>query len=181
MERLLVSARHLIGLAVASALVSSTAILVFGAAVTIRNVGNMFLTAEFTTEASKKVALEAIEVLDLLFLGVVLYITAIGLYHLFINSSLRLPRWFAIEEFEDLKVILVSVVMVLLVINFTSSVLELTNATDVFYLGAGISLVIVSVGLILFIRTDKYKRAYLDQRKESERVGSERSELSERE
>ncbi|NMF82851.1 YqhA family protein [Nodosilinea sp. P-1105] len=165
MERLLLNARHLISLAVASALVSSGAILVFGAIVTVRNVGSMFLAAEFTTEASKKVALEAIEVLDLLFLGVVLYITAIGLYHLFISSSLRLPRWFAIEEFEDLKVTLISVVMVLLVINFASSVLELTSAADVFNLGAGISLVIASIALILYVRSNssnKSKRDYLN-------------------
>jgi len=179
MERLLLNARYLIYLAVASALAGSAAILFFGAIITLRNIGSMFLAAEFTTAASKEVALDAIEALDLLFLGVVLYITAIGLYHLFINPSLRLPGWLVLEEFEDLKVILVSVVMVILVINFASSLLELTDPGDVLSLGAGISLVIASIGLILYIRTDKYKRAYLDQRKESERRISERSERSE--
>lgn len=178
MERLLLSARYLIYLAVASALIGSTAILIFGAIVTFRNIGNMFLAAEFTTEASKKVALEAIEALDLLFLGVVLYITAIGLYYLFINSSLQLPDWLVLEEFEDLKVVLTSVVMLLLVINFTSSVLELPDAADVFYLGAGISLVIASIGLILYVRRSKDEKTYLDRLKKP-RLGSDaRSEPS---
>ncbi len=43
MERLLLSARYPIYLAVVSALVSSAAILIFGAIVTLRNVGSMFM------------------------------------------------------------------------------------------------------------------------------------------
>jgi uncharacterized membrane protein YqhA len=178
MKRLLLSARYLIYLAVASALVGSAAILIFGAIVTLRNVGSMFLTAEFTTEASKNVALEAIEALDLLFLGVVLYITAIGLYYLFINSSLRLPHWLVLEEFEDLKVVLTSVVMLLLVINFASSVLELPNAADVFNLGAGISLVIASIGLILYVRRSKDEKTYRDRLKKPGLRSDARSESS---
>ena len=178
MERLLLSARYLIYLAVGSALVGSAAILIFGAIVTLRNIGGMFLVAEFTTEASKKVALDAIEALDLLFLGVVLYITAIGLYHLFIDSSLRLPRWLVLEEFEDLKVILVSVVMVILVINFASSLLELTNSADVLNLGAGISLIIASIGLIFYVRSNKGKRDYLNSPKLPRLGGDARSEAA---
>ncbi len=178
MERLLLSARYLIYLAVASALVGSAAILIFGAIVTLKNVGGMFWVAEFTSEASKKVALDSIEALDLLFLGVVLYITAIGLYHLFIDSSLRLPRWLVLEEFEDLKVILVSVVMVILVINFASSLLELTNTADILNLGVAISLIIASIGLIFYVRSNKSKRDYLDSSKPTRLGGDARSEAN---
>ncbi|PSR17945.1 hypothetical protein C8255_10050 [filamentous cyanobacterium CCP3] len=162
MGRLLLITRYLIFLAVGSALLGSAAILIFGAIVTLRNVGDMFWVAEFTTEASKKVALNAIEALDLLFLGVVLYITALGLYYLFIDSSLSLPRGLVLEGFEDLKVILVSVVMVILVINFASSLLELTDTADILNLGLGISLVIASIGLILYVRSYKSKKAHPD-------------------
>ena len=81
MERLLLSARYLIVLAVLASLVGAAAILIYGAVLTLHVIGTIFLLKEaYTIEASKAVALGFIEVVDLLFLGVVMYITALGLY-----------------------------------------------------------------------------------------------------
>jgi uncharacterized membrane protein YqhA len=159
MERLLLSARYLINLAVLAALVGAAAILIYGALVTIHVIGLMFMERAFSVEASKEVALSFIEVIDLLFLGVVLYITALGLYHLFINSTIHLPRWLKIEEFEELKVILIGVVIVLLAVNFTGQVVTWDGTNDILSLGIAIGLVIASIGLILYVRNYKLAQA----------------------
>lgn len=159
MERLLISARYLINLAVLAALVGAAAILIYGALVTFHVIGLMFTERAFTVEASKEVALGFIEVIDLLFLGVVLYITALGLYHLFINSTIHLPRWLKIEEFEELKVILVGVVVVLLAVNFSGQVVDWDGTSDILALGVGISLVLAAIGLVLYVRA--YKQCHL--------------------
>jgi uncharacterized membrane protein YqhA len=159
MERLLLSARYLIVLAVLASLVGAVAILIYGAILTLHIIGTMFLEEAFTVEASKEVALGFIEVVDLLFLGVVMYITALGLYHLFINSSIHLPHWLKIEEFEELKVILIGVVIVLLAVNFTGQVVTWDGTSDILSLGIAIGLVIASIGLILYVRNYKLAQA----------------------
>jgi uncharacterized membrane protein YqhA len=159
MERLLLSARYLIVLAVLTSLVGAVAILIYGLIITLHIIGTLFLEEAFTIEASKELALGFIEVLDLLFLGVVMYITALGLYRLFINQTFHLPHWLKIEEFEELKVILVGVVIVLLAVNFTGQVVDWHGTGEILTLGIAISMVIASIGLILYVRNYRLSHA----------------------
>lgn len=152
MQRLLLSARYLINLAVLSALFGAAAILIYGVIVLAHIVIKMFESREFNVEASKVVSLEFIELIDLLFLGIVLYIVALGLYHLFIDGSLRLPRWLKVEDFEELKIILISVVIVILAINFTGAVVDWNNSAMIVNLGLAIGTVLAGLGLILYVR-----------------------------
>jgi uncharacterized membrane protein YqhA len=152
MNRLLVSARYLINLAVLSALAGSAVILIYGVIVLFHIIIRVFEAREFTVEASKVVSLGFIELIDLLFLGVVLYIIALGLYHLFIDGSLRLPRWLKVEDFEELKIILVSVVIVILAINFTGVVVDWDGNAAILNLGLAIGAVVAGLGLIFYVR-----------------------------
>jgi len=152
MQRLLLSARYLINLAVLSALFGAAAILIYGVIVLAHIVLKMFESREFNVEASKIVSLEFIELIDLLFLGIVLYIIALGLYHLFIDGSMRLPRWLKIEDFEELKIILISVVIVILAINFTGAIVDWNGSAMIVNLGLAIGAVLAGLGLILFVR-----------------------------
>jgi hypothetical protein len=68
MQRLLLSARYLINLAVLSALFGAAAILIYGVIVLAHIIIKMFESREFNVEASKVVSLEFIELIDLLFL-----------------------------------------------------------------------------------------------------------------
>ncbi len=152
MQRLLLSSRYLINIAVITALFGSLAIIIDGVLTAINVIGQMFLRHEFTVAVSKEVSIGFIEVIDLLFLGIVFYIFALGLYHLFIDGTMRLPRWLKVEDFEELKIILVSVVIVILTINFAGAVVEWNGETDILRLGLGIAGVIAAIGLILYVR-----------------------------
>jgi uncharacterized membrane protein YqhA len=152
MNRLLLSSRYLVNLAVIAALIGAAAILIYGVFVLGHLVIELFSSRNFTSEAVKNITLGFIQLIDLLFLGVALYIIALGLYHLFIDTSLRLPQWLKIEDFDELKIILLSVVIVILAVNFTGVVVDWDGSGAILNLGLAIAAVIVGLGLILYVR-----------------------------
>ncbi len=152
MNRLLLSSRYLVNLAVIAALVGAAAILVYGVIVLVHLIIELISVHSFTSEAIKNITLSFIQLIDLLFLGVALYIIALGLYHLFIDTSLRLPRWLKIEDFDELKVILMSVVIVILAVNFTGIIVDWDGSAAILNLGLAIAAVITGLGLILYVR-----------------------------
>jgi uncharacterized membrane protein YqhA len=152
MNRLLLSSRYLVNLAVIVALIGAASILVYGVAVLINLMIGLIQTRSFTLGAVKNITLGFIQLIDLLFLGVALYIIALGLYHLFIDSSLHLLRWLKIEDFDELKVILMSVVIVILAVNFTGITVDWDGSGAILHLGLAIAAVITGLGLILYVR-----------------------------
>ncbi len=151
MKRLLFSSRYLIYIAVITAIVGAFAIVLDAALTTINLILNIFHELEFTVQTTKVLSIDFIEVIDLLFVGIVFYIFALGLYRLFIDSTIRLPPWLKLEDFEQLKIILMSVVVVILVINFTGAVVK-WDGEDIMQVGIGIALVIAAIGLIFYLR-----------------------------
>jgi uncharacterized membrane protein YqhA len=86
-----------------------------------------------------------IEVADVFLLAVVLYIMALGLHELFIDSHLPRPEWLVVRSLEDLKEKLIGVVVVVLAIFFLGRVIESQNPPELLYLGVGIAAVIASL------------------------------------
>jgi uncharacterized membrane protein YqhA len=149
MNRLLLASRHLVVLAVVAALIGAAVVLVFGASVLLHLTIDLVKHRTFTSEAIKVTSLQFIQLIDLLFLGVALYIVALGLYHLFIDASLRLPRWLEIGDFDELKIVLISVVIIILAINFTGVVVDWDGNAAVLHLGLAVAAVIAALGLIV--------------------------------
>ena len=51
------------------------------------------------------VTVSAFKILDLFLLGTILYLVALGLAALFLDSEAAVPRWFKLRELQDLKMI----------------------------------------------------------------------------
>ena len=102
-----------------------------------------------------RLAVNLIEITDVILLGTVLYIVALGLYQLFIDQSLALPRWLKVNDLTDLKRDLIGVVVVLLGVSFLGEVVNWEGENDVLPLGAGIALVIAALGFILWLTPNK--------------------------
>lgn len=168
MNRLLLSSRYLVNLAVIAALVGAAAILVYGVIVLGHLMIELISARNFTREAIKTITLSFIQLIDLLFLGVALYIIALGLYHLFIDTSLRLPHWLKIEDFEELKIILMSVVIVILAVNFTGIVVNWDGSAAILNMGLAIAAVIIGLGLILYVRVTSHHHSEAGNRSESQ-------------
>lgn len=175
MNRLLLSSRYLVNLAVIAALVGAAAILIYGIIVLAHLMIELINARDFTSEAIKNITLSFIQLIDLLFLGVALYIIALGLYHLFIDGSLRLPRWLRIEDFDELKVILMSVVIVILAVNFTGIVVDWDGSGAILNLGLAIAAVIAGLGLILYVRVISFHPSKSEEMTETQQSLEEHS------
>jgi uncharacterized membrane protein YqhA len=152
MHRLLLASRYLVNLAVLAALLGAAAVLIYGISVLGNLIFELFVTHGFTIGAVKIASLSFIQLIDLLFLGVALYIIAVGLFHLFIDDSLHLPRWLKIDNFDELKTVLMSVVIVILAINFTGVVVNWDGSGAILELGLAIAAVIAGLGLVIYLQ-----------------------------
>src|SRR5262245_4700941 len=116
--------RYVVIVAVISTLISSMALLVYGALMELAAVVSALLTASVSTKGGKALALSFIEATDIFLIGIVLFIFSLGLYTLFIDDKLPLPAWLEIRTLEDLKAQLVSVVIAALAVIFLGFVVQ---------------------------------------------------------
>jgi uncharacterized membrane protein YqhA len=98
---------------------------------------------------SKSLTVGFVELADIFLLSIVLYITSIGLYELFIDPDVKLPDWLHFNNIDDLKASLASVIIVMLAVLFLGSVIQEGPAMNVLLMGAGIGGVIFALAFYL--------------------------------
>jgi len=152
--RALSSSRYVMVIAVIGALISSLALIFYEAIVLARGVVEVIRERTVSPEASKVLAIRLVEAVDVFLIAITVYITGLGLYALFIDDSLSLPRWLEVHELEDLKRSLVSLVIVVLAVLFLRHVMAWEGGYDIAGLGAALALVIVALTFFL-IRSGK--------------------------
>jgi uncharacterized membrane protein YqhA len=96
------------------------------------------------------VIFEVVEFVHLFLVGTVLYITAIGLYQLFVHE-IKFPNWLKIDSTEELETNLIGVTVVVLAVNFMGAVF-VGGQTNLLEFGAGIALPIAALGVFLGLR-----------------------------
>ena len=148
LRRILAGSRFLVVIAVLGSFLAAVAILVYGGATVIGIIFDIFGHGLFTSQGSKQLALECIEVIDLFLLGTVLYIIALGLYELFIQS-LPMPSWLEIHSLDDLKSKLIGVVIVMLAVTFLGEVVSWDGTTTILALGFAVGIVLFALGFYL--------------------------------
>ncbi|MEA3338277.1 MAG: YqhA family protein [Chloroflexota bacterium] len=97
------------------------------------------------------IEVEIVEYVHTFLIGTVLYITAVGLYQLFIEE-IKFPGWLQIDSTEELETNLIGVTVVVLAVNFMGYVFT-HDAAEMFYYGAAISLPIAALALFVGLRT----------------------------
>jgi len=155
------ASRFIIGLAVLGSFVGSAILLVIATITLFRIAWNEIVNFDPDYLGGRhshidRLAVQLIEITDVILLGTVLYIVALGLYQLFIDQSLVLPRWLKVNDLTDLKRDLIGVVVVLLGVSFLGEVVNWEGENDVLPLGAGIALVIAALGFILWLTPNKH-------------------------
>ncbi len=168
MPRLLTGTRFLIVVPVIGLALAAAAFFVIGGFNLIRLVVESFLAIVGLAEAHHTdvpVEIEIIEYVHTFLIGTVLYITAVGLYQLFIEE-IQFPGWLRIDSTEELETNLIGVTVVVLAVNF----LGITFTGDpslLFEYGAGIALPIASLALFVGLRTWSTHLSKSDERKDS--------------
>jgi uncharacterized membrane protein YqhA len=94
-------------------------------------------------------------VVDLYLIGATLLISAIGLYELFISrvdpggERSHLPGWLVMNDLNDLKARVVSMLILVTAVTFVDVVVESHGGLDIFYLGIAVAVVIVALTAFL--------------------------------
>ena len=156
MSRVLSATRYLIIIPILGLLFAASLFFVLGG---VGLVGQLIeLAADFvgglaraSGEGDKGVVIfEVVEYVHLFLVGTVLYITAVGLYQLFVRE-LDFPRWLKIDSTEELETNLIGVTVVVLAVNFMGAVFVGEREFLLQY-GAGIALPIAALGLFVGLR-----------------------------
>ncbi|MBW2211596.1 MAG: YqhA family protein, partial [Deltaproteobacteria bacterium] len=109
--------------------------------------GAMLLrSGDFSAKAAKTMSLAVIEVIDLFLVGTVAYITAIGLYKLFIkNAETELPMSSKINTLKDLEDKIIGVIVAALAVAFLGRATGVDEPEALLNYGAGIAVVIAAL------------------------------------
>jgi uncharacterized membrane protein YqhA len=155
-HRILAGTRLSILIAVTCSFVVSVTLLIYGAIQTFVTV-RYALSIGHSSQEAKTVILAFIEIIDLFLLATVFYITALGLYALFIDDRIKVPGWLEIHNLDDLKGKLASVVIVILSVVFLGQAVKWDGGTDLLAFGTSVALVIASLTYFLSEKNKKPK------------------------
>ena len=92
-----------------------------------------------------------LEHVDQFLIGTVLYITALGLYQLFIQE-LPMRHWLKVDSGEDLEINIVGVIVVVLAIEFLGAVFTGRQGSNLSSFGIGIAVTIAALSLFIAVR-----------------------------
>lgn len=154
MSRFLIGTRYLILLPILGLALAAAAFFIFGGMGLMRLLFELIFhtagTANQAVNSSQGVIIfEVVEYVHTFLVGTVLYITAVGLYQLFIKE-IDFVGWLKIESTEELETNLIGVTVVVLAVNFMGAVL--TKTDNLFQYGAGVALPIAALGLFVGLR-----------------------------
>src|SRR5262249_44821595 len=115
MNAILRASRHLVVVAVLSCLVLFATGTLYGALTVVEAMVQVYRNGAGLAQLPP-VTVYAFKILDLFLLGTILYIVALGLGALFLDTETALPRWFEVRELQDLKTVLSQSVIVVMLI-----------------------------------------------------------------
>jgi uncharacterized membrane protein YqhA len=112
------------------------------------------LSGEMGLRAGKGLVIVMIEMIDLYLIRTVFYITALGLYELFIDDQVPTPAWLHITHLNELKAKLLGVVVIIAGL-FLGKLVDWDGTFSILAVGGAIALVIVAISAFL-----RYGQAY---------------------
>ena len=98
--------------------------------------------------------------IDLFLIGATLIIAAIGLYELFVaridpaNSRRPMPDWLVMNDLNDLKARVISMIILVSAVSFADVLLEFGDELKVLYLAGGVGIFIVALTIYLRFGSD---------------------------
>lgn len=159
MHRFLSNTRYLVVLPVLGLAIAASVFFIFGGFgligllvnLSIAAIGDISGATQLPEELERGIVIfEVVEYVHLFLVGTVLYITAIGLYQLFVHE-IKFPDWLKIDSTEELETNLIGVTVVVLAVNFMGAVF-IGRAENLLQYGAGIALPIAALGLFIGLR-----------------------------
>jgi uncharacterized membrane protein YqhA len=150
MTRFLAACRHLLVIPVIGCVLLTAGTVIMGI-IRIVTAGAMLVRAgDYSAKAAKIMALAVIEIIDLFLVATVAYITAAGLYKLFIsNTRIELPTRLKINNLKDLEDKIIGVVVAALAVAFLGQAAGADEPAALLNYGGGIALVIAALAFFI--------------------------------
>ena len=155
MNTIFASSRYIVLIAVLGTLAASLTLLVYEAMVVAEGVVRVIQKGVLSNGDAKLLAVELIQAVDVFLIAIAVYMISLGLYVLFIDDSLPLPRWLVFRDLEDLKSNLVSIVIAVLAVLFLREAVSWDGSRNLLELGAALALMI---GVLVFFLSKKSDR-----------------------
>lgn len=157
MRRILTLSRYLLMVAVVCSLAAALLLLVYASIAEIRILLQSFSNLSIGDKEVKALSLSLINIIDFFLLATGFYVIALGLYELFIDDSLDLPEWLVFHNFDDLKNMLISIVIVVMSVTFLSQVVKWDGSKEILEFGIAVGVVIAALAYFLNVKYNKVK------------------------
>ena len=149
LQHVVTFSRYVVFVAVVAALVGSVALILYEAAVVADVIFNAIKQGGFQLQSGRALAVGLIEAIDVFLIAIVALVIGLGLHRLFVDEAMPLPRWLKIDDLEDLKGYLVSIVIAVLAVLFLRQAVE--RAGDLDLLSLAVALAIMIAALVFFL------------------------------
>lgn len=150
MVKFLIACRYLLAIPVLGCVIMAAGAVVMGFGRIITSVKRLQELGGFSPKASKLVAISVIEIIDLFLVATIAYITAIGIYKLFIDKKkMQLPMRIKINSLNDLENKIIGVIIAALAVAFLGNAAGTEDYSSVLNYGGGIALVIAALSIFL--------------------------------
>jgi len=98
-----------------------------------------------------------IESMDTYLVATVLFLISLGLYQLFIDSTLPLPEWLQTRSVDDLEKRLSGMVVTVLSVIFLTQAVQWQGGQDILWYGLAVGAVILGVSFFLYQEAQHHK------------------------
>jgi len=112
-------------------------------------------TLTLESASNEEIILKAMKAIDLVLLGVVFFVMGVGLFELFVGAVDNLPEWLVIKDIDQLKSMLVKVIIVVLGVSFCGKIVTWNGETDLMGFGLALGAVIFALSFFLKVKAGK--------------------------
>lgn len=106
--------------------------------------------SDYATEGD--VVKKSLHAVDLYLLGIAMFIMSVGLFELFVGDIKGLSKWLVVKDLDQLKSMLVKIVIVVMSVSFTNKVITWDEKTDLLGFGVGMGAVILALSYFLVVK-----------------------------
>lgn len=95
----------------------------------------------------KDTIVDVLTAVDAILLGTVLLVIGYGLYELFVDTRIEVPKWLQVRNLDDLKSKLIGVVVAIIAVIFVGVLVDTNRAAEVVSYGLGAGALVTGLGI----------------------------------
>ncbi|SIT43885.1 conserved membrane hypothetical protein [Paraburkholderia ribeironis] len=149
LRRILASSRYIMIVPVIATFLGSLALILYETVVLFLTALSVVEDRSLSPKSVKIFAVGIVEAVDVFLIAIAVYIISIGLYSLFVDDKLPLPKWLEIDNLEDLKGNLISVVIAVLAVLFLREAVAWDGERNIAAFGGALALVVAALAFFL--------------------------------